>query len=306
MLSIVIPCYNSELTLKYVVQNILDFFKLKKNFEFEIILVNDCSKDNTLNIINELCKIHKNIIGLDLARNFGQANALLAGFSVANGDYIGTFEDDGQAKIEDVWRFYEEIQYGYDIVCAKNVCKMKRSFLRKYGAIINRKMLVYFLDMPQNISPSISFVAKKEIINEMLKFDNPYVYIPGLILRTTKYIGNVEVQRNDRITGNSGYTFKKLFLLFFNGLTAFSIKPLRLASISGIIFSFIGFLLMLYIIIKKMIFDNILIGYTSILSSILLIGGLILLVLGIIGEYIGRIYMCINHNPQFIIRKKIN
>ena len=140
-------------------------------------------------------------------------------------------------------------------------------------------------------------------MNEILRYQNPYPYIEGLIFRATKYITNVPVTHHSRMVGESGYTFKKLVTLWFNGFTAFSVKPLRIATLCGTAFAFLGFCYGLYVVIRKLVDPTIEMGWSSIISSIFLMGGLILVMLGLIGEYIGRIYISINNSPQYMIRE---
>lgn len=305
-MSIVVPCYKSVNTLEQVIREIKKTMQIRQVEDYEIILVNDCSPDHTMELIQNLCFNDKKIKGIELSKNFGQASALMAGFSYATGDYIVTAEDDGQSSINKVWEMYDELEKGYDIVCAKNITNPPRSPIRKLGAKLNRFMLNYLLEKPKDISPSIFFIAKKQVIHEMLQYNNPYPYIGGLILRSTSKIGNIDINRRDRISGKSGYNLKKLSGLYLNGVTSFSVKPLRLASAVGMLFFLIGFITVMAISIRKIFLGGILPGYTSLLSVLLIIGGIILCVLGIIGEYVGRIYMCINGTPQFIIRNKIN
>ena len=306
LFSIVIPCYKSYGTLEIVIQEIRDTMSKRPDIDYEIILVNDCSPDATMELIQRLCREDSKIKGVELAKNVGQAGALMAGFSIARGDYIATAEDDGQSSVNEIWRLFEKMEEGYDIVCARNITNPPRSFIRKAGAKLNRFVLDFLLDKPAEVSPSIFFLAKRQVIQEMLKYDRPYPYIGGLILRSTSKIGNVDINRRDRISGESGYTLKKLVGLLFNGITAFSIKPLRVATFLGCISFVLGLFTALFLCINWFVNKGIVPGYTSIISVLLIMGGLILLILGIIGEYIGRIYMCLNHAPQYIIRSLLN
>jgi glycosyltransferase involved in cell wall biosynthesis len=303
--SFVIPCYRSVKNLEIVIKKIQSVMLEQNHFSYEIILVNDCSPDATWSLIQKLCKEDSHIKGIDLAKNVGQAGALMAGFQVAQGDYIITAEDDGQSSIEKIWDMYHLLDDNVDIVCAKNISTPHRKFIRRFGARVNHLMLDVVLEKPKDISPSIFFIAKKSVIQEMLHYQNPYPYIPGLILRSTSKITNYEIQRPDRLSGESNYSFKKLLGLWMNGITAFSIKPLRIASFLGILFSGVGFLSVILQLIRYFICHDVLPGYTSTIIIMLIIGGIILIVLGIIGEYVGRIYMCISNEPQYIIREII-
>ena len=161
------------------------------------------------------------------------------------------------------------------------------------------------MEKPKDLYISSYFAARKFIIDEILRYDNAYPYVTGLVLRTTRKICNVEVRHREREVGESGYSLSKLLGLWLNGFTSFSVKPLRLATFSGLFAAFLGLLFIIVTVIRRLVDQSIPIGWSSTISIILLMGGMILFVLGIIGEYIGRIYICINHSPQYVIREKI-
>ena len=167
-------------------------------------------------------------------------------------------------------------------------------------------MSEWLCDFPKNIDATSYSASKRFIIDEVINYDQPFTFLGGLFVRTTKNLINVEIEHKDRLSGKSGYTFKSLLSLWFNGFTAFSVKPLRIASFIGIFTSLFGFIFGIYIIIRKLIEPNRLIGYSSIMCVILFIGGMIMMILGLMGEYIGRIYICLNNSPQYVIKSKIN
>jgi len=299
--SFVIPCYRSALTIEKVVneiQNVMD--KLQK-YSFEIILVNDCSPDDTFEVITKLCEENNNICGVNLAKNFGQHAALMAGFHQVTGDILVCLDDDGQTPADEVGKLLAEIEAGQDVVYARYDHK-KHSMFRNFGSWVNEKMLQFLLGKPKELFVSSYFAARRFIVDEMLRYENAYPYVIGLVLRSTKKIVNVSVSHREREIGTSGYTLGKLLGLWFNGFTAFSTKPLSIATASGTVFAGLGFLYALYTIIKKFVNPAVPMGFSSIMSAILIIGGLILLVLGLVGEYIGRMYICMNNAPQFVVR----
>lgn len=301
-ISFVIPCYCAEKNLESVIDEIHQTMKKRHGFEYEIILVNDNSKDNTIGLIEKIVKDDKRVIGIDFAKNFGQPSALMAGFRMAKGTYIMTSDDDGQTPVGRVWDFYDKMQEGYDVVCAKYTERAQKSSFRRMGTKLNEFMMQYMLDKPKEVGLASFFMAKRFVIDEIIKYENPYPYIAGLLLRATNKIGNVEMEQRERKAGQSGYTMKKLVNLWVNGFTAFSLKPLRVATALGFSSAVVGFLTLIYILIRKLLVPSIQVGYTSQIGVILLMSGIILCVLGIIGEYVGRIYMCINNNPQYVIR----
>ena len=300
--SFVIPCYNSEKTISNVVQEIKE---LKLNYEKEIILINDCSSDETWKVVSGLAKTNPNIKAINFSKNFGQHSALMAGYRETTGDYVVSLDDDGQTPANETHKLLEEIQKGYDVVYASYANK-KHSVFRNIGTGINNMMCRWLIGKPKKLDITSFFVAKKYIIEEIIKYENPYSYIPGLILRSTKNISSVPVEHRSRTEGKSGYSFRKLVALWVNGFTAFSIKPLRLATMFGMLIATGGFIYFIYTIIHKIINPQTPMGWTSTISIILIIGGAILFVLGMIGEYLGRVYLSLNKEPQYIIKDKIN
>lgn len=303
-LSFVIPCYCSEKTIRNVVREIETTMDELEQYRFEIILIDDCSSDNTFKVIERLSREKNNITGISLARNFGQHSALMAGFHYVNGDLVICLDDDGQTPANETGKLINKIQDGYDVVYASYDHK-KHSLYRNIGSRVNDLMTTSLLEKPSDLKVTSFFAVKRYIIDKILEYKNSYPYVIGLVLRTTKSIANVPVKHRKREEGTSGYTFRKLFSLWFNGFTAFSVKPLRLATLAGTLFAFLGFIYLFYIIIRKVVDPDILLGWSSMMAMVLLIGGIIMLMLGIIGEYVGRIYISINNSPQYVVREII-
>lgn len=302
--SFVIPCYNSENTIVAVVAEIQNTMISLQKYRYEVILVNDGSSDRTLDQIRLLCNNDKHFIGIDLAKNFGQHAALMAGFHQAKGDIIVCLDDDGQTPANEVGKLLEKIEQGYDVVYASYPEKQHNSF-RNWGSKINSRMTEILLGKPKELSISSYFAAKRFIVDEMLRYEGSFPYIIGLVLRATKNICNVPVKHRKRENGYSGYTLNKLISLWTNGFTSFSVKPLRVATYFGCFSALLGFLYLLLIVVRRIVLNTAPQGWSSIAVLLLLIGGIILVVLGMIGEYIGRIYMCINASPQYVVREMI-
>ncbi len=302
LISFVIPCYKSEKTLPFVVDEIKQTMAEQDQDTFEIVLVNDSSPDHTWDTITEICSANDNVTGISLARNFGQHAALMAGFGKALGDIVVCLDDDGQTPANQVYRLIDKLNEGYDVVYAEYEQKMHSGF-RNFGSRINKVMTELMLNKPKDLYQSSYFAARRFVIDEILKYENPYPYTMGLVLRTTMRITNVTVDHRERIAGDTGYTLKKLISLWSNGFTAFSIKPLRIATFMGMLLSVLGMLYGIYAVINKFVNPEAPLGWTTLIVVILLIGGMILFVLGLIGEYIGRIYISINKSPQYVIRE---
>lgn len=302
--SFVIPCYRSEKTLAIVVDEIKTKMQQLLEYTYEIILVNDCSPDGTLDVIRKLCAENDNIIGVDHAKNFGQHAALMAGFSFATGDIVVCLDDDGQTPADEVDKLLEKINQGYDVVYAKYKHKQHSGF-RNFGSWVNKKMTETMLNKPKELYISSYFAAKRFIVDEMLNYKGAYPYVIGLVLRSTKRICNVDVNHRERMEGVSGYSMKKLLALWMNGFTAFSILPLRTASYGGATIALLGFVYAIIVIVQKLLDPTRVLGWSSIISAMFILGGLILMVLGLIGEYVGRIYLNMNNSPQYVIREVI-
>lgn len=300
-ISFVVPCYRSEKTLEVVVREITDKMLEMKQADYEIILVNDCSPDNTFGIIRNLCAKDKRIIGISHAKNFGQHAALMAGFSFVSGEVVVCLDDDGQTPANEVDKLLAKIDEGYDVVYAEYAHKQHSGF-RNWGSHVNKIMTEVMLGKPKELYISSYFAARRFVVDEMLNYKGAYPYVIGLVLRTTRNICNVPVNHRERMEGNSGYTLGKLLGLWMNGFTSFSILPLRIASYGGSIIALIGFIYAIYVVIRKICCPSTMIGWSSTIAIILIIGGFILLVLGLIGEYVGRVFLTVNNSPQYVIR----
>jgi len=299
--SVVIPCYNSERFLEATVNKIKNVLK---HHDFEIVLVNDSSKDNTLEVIRKLVERNDSIIGIDLAHNTGQHNATMAGFHYVSGDYVLTAADDGQTPLEKWDEMLDALENGYDVSTVNFMDRGRRSLFRRMGSRLSKAMIDLLIDNLEHGWVAFEFAAKRFVIDEMIRYQGPYASMNGLILRVTHNIKTIPCSQHERVTGKSGYTFRKLFKLFINQSTSFSIKPLRLAGICGVIVTILGIVLGLTVIINRIIGGTFL--YGSGLNIVLIISaGLIMQMLGLIGEYVGRIYMVLNNTPQYVVRDEI-
>lgn len=301
--SFVIPCYRSDKTIGAVVEEIRETMDKIRGYSYDIILVNDCSPDNTFDVIRDLCGRYQNIVGLNLAKNFGQHAALMAGLRRSDGDIVVCLDDDGQTPANEVGKLLDGLAQGHDVVYASYGNK-KHSAFRNFGTWMNDIMTRVMLGKPKDLHVTSYFAAKRYIVDSMLQYENSYPYVIGLVLRATKNIINVPVEHRSREVGTSGYNMKKLLALWFNGFTAFSIIPLRAATVSGAVFAAMGFLYGIYTIIKKFVNPAVPMGFSSTMSAIVFIGGMMMLMLGLVGEYIGRIYISINRSPQYVIKEE--
>lgn len=300
--SFVIPCYRSENTIEMVVEEIKSEMADKRpDDDFEIVLVNDCSPDGVWHVIEKLAETERNIIGINLAKNFGQHSALLAGYGKCSGDYVVSLDDDGQAPLDSLNDLVLKLEEGYDVVYAY-YREVKQNLFRCFGSWMAEKMGEVMLEPPKGFKGSSFYVARKFVIDEMTRYRNAFPYLVGLVLRTTRKIAWVETTHRSRLEGTSGYSFWRLLSLWLNGFTAFSVKPLEFSTIAGFFFALLGFVFSVFVIVRRILGITTLEGWSTIIALILIIGGLILMMLGLIGEYIGRIYICINESPQYVIK----
>ena len=307
-ISFVIPCYNSTNTLDAVVAEIeKTMTEQLPAYDFEIILVNDCSPDGTTyDKIREIATKKTFVKGINLARNFGQPSAVMAAIHYATGDYIVCGDDDGQTPYNEFPKLFSKIQEGYDVVEARYIAREKRSLFRKFGTLMNETMATLLIDKPKGLELTSYWCTKRFIIDNMLQYENAYPYLGGLMLRCTRNACNVGVTHRKRLGGKSGYTFKKMLALWVNGFTNFSIKPLRIATLSGLLIAAFGFVFGTITVIKKLLNPHIPAGYTTTIAFLAIFFGFTFLFMGLVGEYVGRIYMAINRSPQFIIKEKVN
>lgn len=304
-ISFVIPCYGSEKTIEAVVDEIRNTISKRSEFDYEIVTVNDCSPDNVYGVLKTLARSNSKIKVINLAKNMNRPGAVMAGLNNVSGDYVVIMDDDGQCPMDKFWELFKPIEEGHDVSIAKYP-KRKQSLFKNFGTFVNKKMTEFILKRPKDMEFTNFMLMKSYIVKEIIKYDNPYPYYTGLILRTTSDIVNVEMEQRERFAGDSTFTFFKMLGMWVNGLTAFSIKPLRISSLIGSICAVAGFIFGIITIIRKIVSDNISVGWSSTISIMLFIGGLIMLMLGMIGEYLGRIYIGLNKSPQYVIKEKIN
>ena len=304
LISFVIPCYRSEKTIEGVILEIEDAMPVLIQYTYEILLVNDGSPDGTWQKICQLAKEHPEVRGYNLARNFGQYAALMAGLNESRGDIVVCLDDDGQTPADEVGKLLYAIEKGADVVYARYQHK-QHSFLRNLGSAMNEWMAHVMLGKPKELYVSSYFAARRYVVDEMIKYTGSYPYVIGLVLRTTNNIVNVDVKHRRREVGESGYNFGKLLGLWINGFTAFSIKPLRIATAAGGTFAAFGFIYGIYTVIKKFVVPGVPLGFSALMSALMFIGGMLMVMVGLAGEYIGRAYISLNNNPQYVVRESI-
>lgn len=302
LVSIIIPVYNGERSIEHLVDELI--IKLIDQFHIEIVLVNDCSPDQSEKACIRLYDKYPDIVCFySLAINVGEHNAVMAGLNMASGDFAVIMDDDFQNPISEVVKLITYMkQEQYDVIYTYYEEK-KHTLFRNIGSRFNDSVATIMLRKPKDLYLSSFKIINRFLIDEVIKYHLPYPYIDGLILRTTSNIGKIKVTHNDRLIGKSNYTLKKLISVWLNMFTNFSILPLRLSIIFGFFFSALGFIIGIYATIEKFINPEIPQGYTSLLVILSIYAGIQLLAVGMVGEYLGRLFISHNKKPQYSIRK---
>lgn len=301
-ISFVIPCYRSEKNIEAVIAEIENTMQKRSDILYEIVLVNDCSPDNTWKTISGIALENDKVTAINLAKNFGQHSALMAGYTQTKGDIVVSLDDDGQTPVSDVFLLLDALDENTDVVYASYIEDHQNLFRRlgsDFAQKVNKIMLGIKEDLPKGSS---FFVMKRYVVDEILKYKHSYPFIFGLVLRSTRKVKMVPVEHRDRLSGKSGYSLRKLVSLWLNGFTSFSVLPLEIGAYIGSFFAVVGFIVAIVTVIRKIVMPDIQAGWSSVFSALMVVGGILMIMLGLIGEYVGRIYISINNSPQFVIR----
>ena len=300
-LSLVIPVYNGSRTIGPLVEQTAKIFG---STSFEIVLVNDGSEDDSERVCVKLAeKFPQNVTFVHLSRNFGEHSAVLAGFTQARGRYVAVLDDDGQNPPEEVVRMLDELKRkNYDVVYGHYIEK-KHSWFRNLGSRFNDRIATLMLHKPKDLYLSSFKVMNRFLVNEIIKYRGPYPYADGLIYRVTRNIGQIPVEHRVSASGPSRYTLRRLVRLWLNMFLNFSIKPLRISVYVGLLASCLSILSLVAILIDKLwITKNVTVGIPTVLGSVVFFAGIQLMILGLVGEYLGRLYLDQTGTPQYVVR----
>ena len=301
--SFVIPCYKSSKTIRKVVELSMQEMDRMGRKEYEFVLVDDCSPDGgeTMAALLSLVRDYPCVKVIELAKNAGQHNAVMAGLNYASGDAFIAMDDDMQTHPSQLKYLLAEIEKGYDIVYGYYPQK-KHSGFRNFGSFLNYITVRILIGKPKDMKTSSYWVIRKFVRDYVIQYQSPYTHLQGLFLRTTRNISCVPIEHFEREVGQSGYTLKKLIQLYSN-IMGYSVVPLRLATYTGYFFSLLSILGAIGIIIKKMLVPSMAIGWPSMMCAICFFSGIIMLFLGMIGEYLGRMFLGMNKQPQFVVKQ---
>ena len=304
--SVVIPCYKSSKTIGKVVETTAQELRRLGIDAFEFVLVNDCSPDGgaTRQKLFELAEQLPYVRAIDLGKNSGQHNATMAALNYASGDFIICMDDDGQSMPSEIGKLLDKLNEGYDIVYGYPQAH-KESLFRRFGSKVNDYTVRLLIGKPKGLKASSFWVIRRYVRDYAIQYVYPSVHLQGIFLRITSSIACLPVQRREREIGSSGYTFKKLLGLYSN-IIGFSQVPLTLVRNVGFVFALAGFITVLVVLIRKLINPAIPMGWTSVFGSIYLCTGILMIALGVVGSYIGRLYLGQTRKPQFTIREMRN
>ena len=301
--SIVIPCYKSSKTIRKVVEMTMQEMDRLDRREYEFVLVDDCSPDDgeTMAALMGLVRDYACVKVVELAKNAGQHNAVMAGLNEGSGDVFIAMDDDMQTHPSQLGKLLDEFDKGYDIVYGYYEHKEHSKF-RNFGSYVNYMTVRILLKKPKDLKTSSFWVIRKFVRDYAVEYKSAYTHLQGLFLRTTRNISSVPIQHFKREVGTSNYTLKKLIKLWSN-ILGFSIVPLQMATYTGFFFSLIGILAAIGVIILKFVRPATYIGWPSMMATICFFSGLNLMFMGIIGEYVGRIFLGMSKNPQYVVRQ---
>lgn len=304
ILSIISPIFHGEKMLDELVQRI-ESSVIHITNEYEVILVNDASPDNSWKKIQEICQTDEKVKGVNLSRNFGQHYAITAGLSVSSGDYVVVMDCDLQDRPEEIPNLYKKIQEGYDTVFAEWQERHDK-FMKKFTSRAFNHFFAYFTDSPVERKTANFGIYKREVINAVLTMGDYIRCFPIMVRWVGFNVGYLPMVKDERAEGKSSYTWSKLFAFAFNNIVAFSNKPLRLTLRFGFYIVLLSIIVMLYYVIMYFVGGIQVSGFTTLVLSLWLIGGIIIMILGMLGIYIGKIFDEAKNRPTFIIREKIN
>ena len=301
LLSIVTPAYNEAENLGEFYSRVINATN-NLNLEIEIIYINDGSQDSTIDIITKQRQIDNRITIIDLSRNFGKEIALTAGLDYSSGDAVIVIDADLQDPPELIPKLVEKWREGYDVVNAKRIKRKGESLLKKVMSYIYYRLLFYLSDINVPRDTGDFRLLNKNALDALLKLREKHRYMKGLFVWVGFKQKEIEYEREARFKGKTKWGFFSLFNLAFDGLTSFSIMPLRLASIIGFLSAFIGFFYGAVIVFKTLFFHEPVAGFTSLVVLVTFFGGIQLLSIGIIGEYIGRIFNETKNRPLYVVK----
>lgn len=305
-ISVAIPVYGSASILPELAAQLESALSAQVGAgAFEVVLVNDCGPDDAWQVIVDLAESRPWLRGIDLRKNVGQHNALMAALRVCRGRYLVTMDDDLQHSPSDIAPVVAALRDGADL-CYVEFASRQHVLWKRFGSHFNDLVAQRLLNKPKGLylSPFRGFTAA--IRDDVVRYEGPFVYLDGLLLQNTDNIRSVQGIHHVRLDGRSGYSLRKSISLWLKMATSFSVAPLRLVSFAGMLAAALAFAMALVVFVEKLLTPDMPVGWPSLIITILFMGGLQLLALGAIGEYTGRILLTVNGRPQFVMGRTVN
>lgn len=300
-LSIVVPVYRSAQILPKLVEQIhAEMVKEGLSDSFELLFVNDASPDNSWQVIRSLADTHPFIRALSLRRNFGQHNAIMAGLNHVSGEFVVLMDDDLQHPPHAIGDIIRALKEGYD-VCYTRYLNRQHASWKVIGSKFNNWVATHLLGKPKDLYLSSFKAMRLEVVREVIKYDGPYAYVDGLILDVTNSITSIDIEHQDRLEGAGNYNLRRSVSLWLKMATSFSVLPLRLAAYAGFVLAALSLVMIVFVIVQKILHPELPAGWASLIATILFIGGIQTMSIGMIGEYLGRTYLKLNRKPQFVV-----
>lgn len=300
-ITILVPCYNEQESLPALYDALKSLMDANASYQWEVLFVNDGSKDKTIEIVKQIRTQDKRFCYVDLSRNFGKEAAMLAGFDYATGDAIVIMDADLQHPPHVIPKMLKKWEEGYDDVYGKRLSRGKESWLRKQLSMIYYRLLqkTTRVEVLQNVGDFR--LLDKKCIEELKKLRETERYTKGMYCWIGFKKASVEFETQDRIAGESSMSLKSLFSLAIDGITSFTVAPLKLSAILGFVVSFVAFIYMCYVLCKTIFVGEDVQGYPTLVILILFLGGVQLISLGIIGEYLGKIFNETKNRPVYVV-----
>lgn len=300
-LSIIIPMYNEEESLPYLYERLVGLGKKIPNYELEFLFINDGSKDSSLEIVKGYRETDPRVCYVNLSRNFGKEVAMGAAFDYVTGDVAAIIDADLQDPPElivDMLKYYEE---GYDDVYAKRRSRKGETWLKKFTSKKFYQVLQSVSKVPIQTDTGDFRLLSRRAIEALRAFPEKQRYTKGMFSLVGFKKKAIEFDRDPRVAGETKWNYLKLIDLAIEGITSFTTAPLRLATIVGVLIAFLSFIYMIYIVVRTLVLGIDVPGYSSIICVMLMMGGIQLIFLGIIGEYLGRIFTEVKNRPLYFI-----
>jgi polyisoprenyl-phosphate glycosyltransferase len=302
MVSVVVPVYQSENCVEQLVARVRAAFAPTQR-KCEIILVNDCSPDGSWAEICRQASLFVEVRGISLRRNAGQDCAIMAGLRTAAGEVVVIMDDDLQHDPADIEKLVRGVEAGAD-VCYARFLRKKQAFWKNCGSWLNDKLANVVVSKPREVYLSPFKAVSGEVVREITQYDGPFPYVDGLLFRVTSNVTQVDVEHHDRFAGHGNFSLTKSFGVWMRVATLFSLAPLRLATVLGFISAGVGLFLALFFIAKKLLFPGDPVGWASMIVAVLVLGGVQLACMGVIGEYLGRVFLHISKRPQYVVKER--